>query len=64
MTIEYVLLLFCVFFIGLKAFMVAPAKAFRESGPRLGARVEQHLATGDGFKPQNGNHIGWTGKEQ
>lgn len=58
MTIEYVLLLFVVFFIGLKFFMSAPADAFRNSGPRLGARVEQQLATGEGFKP-NGNHIGW-----
>ncbi|MBV2168186.1 MAG: hypothetical protein KUL82_05710 [Bdellovibrio sp.] len=59
MTIEYVLLLFAVFFFGLKAFMSAPAKAFKESGPRLGARIEQQLATGDGFKPIGGNHIGW-----
>jgi hypothetical protein len=29
----------------------APAQAFRDSGPMLGARVEQQLATGDGFRP-------------
>lgn len=63
MTIEYVLLLFAVFFIGLKGFMSAPAKAFKESGPRLGARIEQQLATGDGFKPQNGDHISWSGDQ-
>lgn len=61
MTIEYVLLLFAVFFIGLKGFTSAPAKAFKESGPRLAARIEQQLATGDGFKPEGGNHIGWNG---
>lgn len=36
----------------------APAKAFKESGPRLAARVEQQLATGDGFKP-GGDHLKW-----
>lgn len=46
----------------LKAFVSAPGKAFRESGPRLGARVEQQLATGDGFKP-HGDQIGWTGDQ-
>lgn len=29
----------------------APAKAFKESGPRLAARVEQQIETGGGFKP-------------
>ncbi|MGZ3774194.1 MAG: hypothetical protein ACXVCY_11660 [Pseudobdellovibrionaceae bacterium] len=62
MTIEYVLLLFAVFFMMLKAFMVAPAKAFRDSGPKLGARVEQQLATGVGFKPK-GVQIEWSGDQ-
>ncbi|QDK36202.1 hypothetical protein [Bdellovibrio sp. NC01] len=50
MTVEYVLLLFAVFFIGLKVFISAPAKAFKESGPRMGARVEMQLETGGGFQ--------------
>lgn len=62
MTIEYVLLLFVVFFMVLKAFVAAPGKAFRESGPRLGARIEQQLATGDGYKP-HGEQIGWLGDQ-
>ncbi|UXR65633.1 MULTISPECIES: hypothetical protein [Bdellovibrio] len=62
MTIEYVLLIFATFFFILKGFMTVPAKAFKESGPRLGARVEQQLMTGAGFKPQGGNHIGWVGE--
>lgn len=62
MTIEYVLLLFVVFFMVLKAFVTAPANAFRESGPRLGARVEQQLTTGDGFKP-NGKQVEWIGDQ-
>lgn len=58
MTIEYVLLLVCIFFFGIKAMVSAPAKAFKDSGPMLAARIEQQLATGDGFKP-GGNHLGW-----
>lgn len=58
MTIEYVLLLICIFAIGLKFFTSAPADAFRNSGPRMGARVEKHLMTGDGYKPQ-GQKLAW-----
>lgn len=64
MTVEYVLLLVATFFFVLKVFMTMPAKAFRESGPKLGARVEQQLATGDGFKPVNGNHVAWAGENK
>lgn len=49
MTIEYILLFFVVFVIGLKAFMSAPQAAFMEAGPKLGARVERQLVTGHGF---------------
>ncbi len=59
MTIEYVLLLFAVFFIGLKSFISAPTKAFREAGPRMAARVEMHLETGAGFKNPSGNSNQW-----
>jgi hypothetical protein len=58
MTIEYVLLLVCMFFFGIKAMLSAPTKAFKDSGPMLGARIEQQLATGDGFKP-GGNNLRW-----
>lgn len=51
MTIEYILLLFAVFFIGLKFFIEAPRDAFKNSGPRLALRVEKQLITGDGFEP-------------
>ena len=50
MTIEYILLLIVVFGIGLKVFVSAPMDAFKESAPRLGARVEKQLETGAGFK--------------
>jgi hypothetical protein len=61
MTIEYVLLLIVVFSVGVKSFIAAPKKAFLESGPRLGARVEQHIVTGRGFSL---NHeVKWIAKE-
>lgn len=58
MTIEYILLMICIFGIGLKFFASAPLDAFKEAGPRLGARVERHLATGNGFK-YRGNQKKW-----
>ena len=61
MTIEYVLLLIAVFFIGLKFFMTAPTEAFKNSGPRLAARVEQQLSTGNGFVDKSGE-MDWVGK--
>jgi len=50
MTMEYVLLLVVVFMFTLKVFISAPMTAFRESGPRLGARVEKQISTGAGFR--------------
>jgi hypothetical protein len=55
MTIEYVLLLIGTFAIAMKLFVSAPSKAFSESGPRLGARVERQLATGEGFSLSAGS---------
>lgn len=52
MTVEYILLLIAVFFIGLKFFTGAPRDAFEKSGPVLGMRVEKQLITGNGFKPK------------
>jgi hypothetical protein len=49
MTIEYILLLFVVFGIGLKVFVSAPMDAFKTAAPKLGARVEKQLTTGAGF---------------
>lgn len=49
MTIEYILLLVVVFGIGLKVFVSAPMDAFKNSAPRLGARVEKQITTGTGW---------------
>jgi len=52
MTIEYVLLvaLFAYFLMG--ALASTPIKTYGDYGPRLGARVERQLMTGDGFVTQ------------
>lgn len=59
MTVEYILLMFAVFFIGLKFFAEAPKEAFRKSGPVLALRVEKHLITGDGFEPSPNQRNAW-----
>jgi hypothetical protein len=58
MTIEYVLLLTAMTMLVLKIFISAPTEAFRNAGPKMGARVERQLETGAGFKP-NGSPNQW-----
>lgn len=55
MTVEYVLLLslFVLFVMG--ALIKGPFDSFESAGPKLGARVEKHLITGDGFTRSNGS---------
>lgn len=56
MTIEYILLFGLFAFILMGAFTgdKGPMNVFRESAPRLGARVEQHLSVGHSFNfPSN-----------
>lgn len=62
MTVEYILLLIAVFFIGLKFFTEAPRDAFKKSGPVLGMRIEKQLRTGDDFKP-NGERNKWNAEQ-
>jgi len=51
MTVEYVLLI-ALFTMMLMAPMIkGPYDAFKNAGPKLGARIEKHLSTGDGFDP-------------
>ena len=60
MTVEYVLLLamFVVFGMG-AIFKDGPYSAFQKGGPKLGARVESHLITGDGFSNTTGISTEW-----
>jgi hypothetical protein len=54
MTVEYILLLALFSFILLGALVSGPQKSFDQAAPRLGARVEGHLTTGDGFTVDGG----------
>jgi hypothetical protein len=62
MTTEFVLLLGLFAFITMGALMGknGPGAAFQKSGPRLGARLEQQLSTGRGFKVGQGAVLNWT----
>jgi hypothetical protein len=54
MIIEYVLLLAAfVMYFGATLWH-APGKSFKDSAPRLGARIERSLASGNGFKKGGG----------
>ncbi len=55
MTVEYILLLSLFVFLAMGALVSGPQKSFTNAGPRLGARVEKHLITGDGFGQSAGN---------
>jgi hypothetical protein len=55
MTVEYVLLLSLFVFLVMGALVGTPMNTFEKAGPRLGARVEKHLATGNGFGTVNGS---------
>ena len=51
MIVEYILLIGLFVFILMGAFSgdKGPAQVFKDSAPRLGARVEQQLSTGQAF---------------
>lgn len=54
MLIEYVLLLAAfVMYFGATLWH-APGDSFKKSGPKLGARIERGLVTGNGFKRDGG----------
>lgn len=62
MTVELVLLLGLYAFLLLGAFMgdTGPMQTFKKSGPRLGARIERNVSTGDGFRQSNdGLGVNW-----
>jgi hypothetical protein len=54
MTVEYILLLSLFVFMVAGALIGGPQKAFDNAGFKLGARVEKHLITGDGFGAKAG----------
>ena len=58
MTLELVLLVTLFVFFIMGALTSTPMKTFGDYGPRLGARIEKQLVTGDGFKHQ-GTGVEW-----
>lgn len=59
MVVEYVLLLTAFVVLLMKFVFFAPYQAFKEGGPRLGARVEKHLTTGKGFQDMPQRPLNW-----
>lgn len=57
MTVEYVLLISLFVFLVMGALTSTPQRSFDNAGPKLGARVEKHLTTGEGFGPRNGSKV-------
>lgn len=58
MTVEYVLLISLFVYLLLGALTTQPAKTFTDFGPRLGARIEKQIVTGDGFTDK-GTGVSW-----
>lgn len=54
MTVEYVLLLALFVFFVMGALTGTPNRSFDNAGPKLGARVEKHLTTGEEFMTKTG----------
>jgi hypothetical protein len=48
-TVEYILLLSLFVLFVSKVIYMGPFNAFKNAGPKLGARVEKHLITGERF---------------
>ena len=62
MTVELVLLLGIYAFLILGAFLGenGPIDIFQKSGPRLAARIERNVSTGDGFRTSSdGQGVSW-----
>lgn len=55
MTVEYILLIALFVFFVMGALVSNPQRSFENAGPLLGARVEKHLTTGDGFGSRKGS---------
>ena len=67
MTVELVLILGMYGFLIIGAFLgpLGPIETFKKSAPRLAARVERNISTGDGFRTssQDGKAVNWVKPE-
>lgn len=59
MTLEYVLLLALFAYFMLGTLIKGPLNSFENAGPKLGARIEKQLATGEPFGK---DRAGWAEK--
>jgi hypothetical protein len=61
MTTELVLLLTIFAFVVMGVFLgdMGPLETFRNSGPRLGARIERNMAIGRSFVARDGRSARW-----
>ena len=63
MTIEYILLLSIFVLFAMKVTYFGPFNAFKNAAPKLGARVEKNLITGERFS-SDGNRPATNWKEK
>jgi hypothetical protein len=66
MTVELVLLVGIYGFLIIGAFLgdLGPIETFKKSAPRLAARVERNISTGDGFRnSKDGLGVNWVKPE-
>ena len=59
LTTELILLLVLFVFLFMGKIVQLPKQAIDEAGPHLGARVERHLMTGEGFVSSSGQDVNW-----
>lgn len=60
MTMEYLLMLSIVTVFGVSRMIHLPKDVFARGGSKLAARVESHLATGQGFMEKGNVKQSWT----
>jgi hypothetical protein len=61
MTVELVLLLGIYAYIMMGVFLgpSGPLETFKQSGPRLGARIERNITIGNEIRSSDGSQAGW-----
>ena len=62
MILEYILLLTMMVIFVASVIFAGPNHAFKNAGPKLAARVEQHLITGDRFASEGSISTTWKEK--
>lgn len=55
MTVEYILLISLFVFLVMGALTGTPQRSFENAAPKMGARVEKHLESGEEFMSKKGS---------